>query len=206
MTIRAKAEAVVAIIVLIGIALGFRDWLSEHDARLKAEADSKASQQFVAANQQQIASLAAAIQQVREDNAKQVAALSQSIAALKTPADQMAWIIAQLKTSQPISVNVPKDPTQAATATVPQSDIPQILDQVRACEQCKLDLAAKTQELTYAQEQTRRLADSLKAMTADRDEWKATAQGGTRWQRFARAARWFVLGAAAGAIAAAAHH
>ncbi len=206
MTARAKIEVAVAVAAVLAAALGLRSWLSEHDARLKAEADSRANQQAIAANQLQIASLAQMIQQVRDDNAKQVAALNQTVAALKTPGDQMAWILEQLKTSQPINVNIPKDPNQAATAVVPQADIPQILAQVQACQQCKLDLAAKEQELGYVQQQNAKLADSLKATTDDRDEWKATAQGGTKWQRFKRAAKWFAIGAAAGVVADRLHH
>ncbi len=206
MTLDLKHKVLIGILLafLVGGALAFRSWLVEHDLRLHAEEQSKAQQTIVAQNQQANQALQALIQQVRDDNAKSSAALAQAVANLKTPNDQLAWVISQLKMQPgqpPITINVPKNPEQPATINVPQRRIPEVTEAVQGCQQCKLDLNARTQELSFSQQQKQKLDGSLKAMTAERDTWKAAAKGGSFWQRTKRSAKWLAIGAGAGAVA-----
>ncbi len=207
-----KHKVMLALILtgLAGGVLAFRTWLSEHDARLQAEERSKAKDQVIAQNQQALQSLGALIEQVRQDNAKQVAALQETVAALKTPDEQLAWIVSHIQTQPgqpPITINVPKNPEQPAMIEVPQARVPEVTEAVKGCDQCKLDLTAKTQELTYTQQQNQRLADSLKQETDKAEMWENTAKGGSFWQRFGRAVKWISIGAgaAAGAICGSGH-
>lgn len=188
---------------LIGGVVGFRSWLSEHDDRLQAEAQAKVKDQVIAQNQQEIKSLADQIQQVRDDGAKQTAQLEKTIASLKTPDQQLAWVISQLKTQAgqpPITINVPKNPEQPATISVPQERVPEVTEAVKGCLQCKLDLTTKTQELTYTQQQNQKLADSLVAETDKAKTWEKAAKGGSLIHRALRAAKYVIIGMGAGAV------
>jgi hypothetical protein len=204
-----------AVIVVIGGIVAVRDWENEHDLRLQAEATTKGAQQTIVQTQQIVAQSQAQVKQLTDAmNAaqaahdKQIADLNTQVAALKTPNEQLAWVVQQLKAPQPIQVTVPTNPGQAATAAVPQADIQDLVNQVTACKKCQLDLSTSTQQLTYAQQQKQALDDQLKALntqSAAKDKeiqtWQTAAKGGTLAQRFVRAAKWVGIGVLTGAAA-----
>lgn len=89
-----------------------------------------------------------------------------------------------------------------ATATsvpLPLADLKPIYDFALDCQACQSKLAATQSDLTDERAKTATL-------THERDEAVRAAKGGSTFRRMARAAKWFALGAAAGAIAATARH
>jgi hypothetical protein len=106
----------------------------------------------------------------------------------------------------PVKIQLPdlsKSPNQAGAApasiSVPQPDLKPLYDSLQDCRACALERAATKQDL--ADEQAR-----VVALTRERDAAIAAAHGGTFWVRLKHAAKWFVVGAAAGAAATSAAH
>jgi len=81
------------------------------------------------------------------------------------------------------------------TAQLPVEDLKPLFDFVQDCKACKAELAGARANLTDERAKT-------SALTRQRDAALRLARGGGFWHRAARAAKWFALGAAAGAVAA----
>jgi len=86
-------------------------------------------------------------------------------------------------------------PAQSEDAVLPAADLKPLYDFAMDCKACQAKLAASQSDLND---------EKIKAaaLTKERDAAIRTARGGSALRRIARAAKWFVLGAAAGAIAA----
>jgi hypothetical protein len=84
-------------------------------------------------------------------------------------------------------------------AVVPSADLKPLYDFALDCKACQAKLAASQSDL--ADEKTK-----TAALTQQRDAAVQAAKGGSALRRIARAAKWFILGAAAGAVAAKAAH
>jgi len=103
--------------------------------------------------------------------------------------------------TQPIAAQstLPNNPTpkpgQSADAILPAADLKPLYDFALDCKACQAKLAASQGDL--ADEKTKSAA-----LTKQRDAAVRAAKGGSALRRIARAAKWFALGAAAGAIAA----
>ena len=80
-------------------------------------------------------------------------------------------------------------------AVIPAADLKPLYDFALDCRACQAKLAAAQSDL--ADEKTKSVA-----LTQQRDAALRAAKGGSVLRRMARAAKWFVLGAAAGALAA----
>jgi hypothetical protein len=99
----------------------------------------------------------------------------------------------------------PAVPTDLApiVANIPQADLKPLYDYLENCQATTLDDSTARKDL--ADEQTQ-----ITALTKERDAAVSSAKGGGFWTRFRRGAKWFAIGAAAGAIAGgavvAAHH
>jgi len=97
------------------------------------------------------------------------------------------------------SASLPSNPTpksgQPADAILPAADLKPLYDFALDCKACQAKLAASQSDL--ADEKTK-----TAALTKERDAAVRAAKGGSALRRIARAAKWFALGAAAGAIAA----
>jgi hypothetical protein len=96
------------------------------------------------------------------------------------------------------SKNSPKGQPQTQ-AVIPAEDLKPLYDFTLDCKACQTKLAAAQGDLT--DEKTKTVT-----LTKERDEAVRTAKGGSLLQRITRAAKWFAIGAAAGAIAARAAH
>ncbi len=90
-------------------------------------------------------------------------------------------------------------PGQPGGVLLPAADLKPLYDFALDCEACQAKLAASQSNL--ADEKTK-----TAALTKERDAAVSAANGGSALRRIARAAKWFALGAAAGAIAAKARH
>jgi hypothetical protein len=97
------------------------------------------------------------------------------------------------------SGGLPSNPTpksdHTADAVLPAADLKPLYDFALDCKACQAKLAASQSDLTDEKTKTA-------ALTKERDAAIKAAKGGSALRRIARAAKWFALGAAAGAIAA----
>lgn len=99
------------------------------------------------------------------------------------------------------AATAPGKPTEAPRATgvaLPAEDLKPLYDFAVDCKTCQTRLAAATADL--ADEKTK-----TQALGRERDAALKLARGGSVRQRIGRAAKWFAIGAIAGAIASKAH-
>jgi hypothetical protein len=98
---------------------------------------------------------------------------------------------------------LPDNPTpkssQSGDTTLPAADLKPLYDFALDCKACQAKLQATQSD--FQDEKAKTLA-----LTRERDAAIRAAKGGSALRRIARAAKWFVLGAVAGAIAAKATH
>jgi type II secretory pathway pseudopilin PulG len=90
-----------------------------------------------------------------------------------------------------------KQPLETPTPKVelPSEDLKPLYDFAVNCQECQAQLAAAQSNLKDEQTKTQ-------ALSRERDTALQAARGGSVLRRVARAAKWFVIGAAAGAVAA----
>ena len=98
--------------------------------------------------------------------------------------------------------NLPANPTPktgqtntAPGAILPSTDLKPLYDFALDCQACQAKLSAAQADL--ADEKTKSAS-----LTRERDAAIRSAKGGSALRRIARAAKWFLIGAAAGAVAA----
>jgi hypothetical protein len=89
----------------------------------------------------------------------------------------------------------PENPVPKSEVLLPTADLKPLYDYAVDCQECKAQLAAAQANL--ADEQTK-----TQALSRERDSALQVARGGSTLRRIVRAAKWFVIGAAAGAVAA----
>ena len=82
-----------------------------------------------------------------------------------------------------------------AQLQIPQADLKPLYDAAQDCRACESQVATLKADLSDEKTQ-------LVAVSQQRDAAIKTAKGGTFWTRTRRAAKWFVAGALAGAVAA----
>lgn len=90
---------------------------------------------------------------------------------------------------------MPHPAASAANAVIPSADLRPLYDFALDCQACQAKLAASQGNL--ADERTK-----TAALTKERDAALRAAKGGSAMHRIARATKWFLIGAAAGAVAA----
>jgi hypothetical protein len=121
------------------------------------------------------------------------------------PADAPPTNPQQIVNAQPTAAqsnlpnNLPSNPLpktgQSGDAILPASDLKPLYDFALDCKACQAKLTASQADLS--DEKTKSAA-----LTKERDAAIRAAKGGSALRRIARAAKWFAIGAAAGAIAA----
>ncbi len=87
----------------------------------------------------------------------------------------------------------------AGAAVIPAEDLKPLYDFAIDCKACQAKLSAAQNDLIDERKKTAALAH-------ERDDALRFARGGSAWRRVGRAAKWFLLGAAAGAVAAKVAH
>ncbi len=196
MTIQGRGE-VLAIAIPAVLLAGFLvfagyGWLQEHDARVKAETQTGQQQKQIDGLKQQ---------QIDAQNT-----LSQKLASLEkarqTPATatQLVSDASNLLPGLPVPLQVqtaPKDPglpdaPATQTVVIPAADFKSIRDAQVTCEE-------NTAKLTSCQTLGDESKQQLQLTEQQRDEWKTAANGGSVWHRALGAAKWFAVGAGAGA-------
>ncbi|MGH9744067.1 MAG: hypothetical protein ACRD51_17120 [Candidatus Acidiferrum sp.] len=97
------------------------------------------------------------------------------------------------------SASLPSNPnpnaSQPPDAVLPSADLKPLYDFALDCKACQAKLASSQNDLNDEKTKTATLTKELNAAVA-------AAKGGSVLQRILRAAKWFALGAAAGAVAA----
>jgi hypothetical protein len=101
--------------------------------------------------------------------------------------------------SLPLPGNPTPKPAQLSDTILPAADLKPLYDFALDCKACQARLQAAQGDLQDEKAKTL-------ALTRQRDDAVRAAKGGSALRRIARAAKWFVLGAVAGAIAAKAKH
>ena len=193
---------VIVALLLVAMALGSYIGAREDRIRMQATLDAQKTLFQNAAEERQ--------RHAQEDAArdaaaqKQLDAMRQFLQQNAQTAQQIArWAPLQAQLPQPINVNLPpatqQNPKPDAVATIPQADLPAIRDAIEGCKECRLKLAAAEQDLASEKEQLRLAGEQLSAVERERDAALKAAKGGGFWRRARRAAKWFLIGAAAGA-------
>jgi type II secretory pathway pseudopilin PulG len=199
--------AAILVAVILCVAL-VEAWRADRRDRDQLNAELAATKQLVAA--------ADARQHDRE------AQLAQTLAALaaekRTPVTP-AQIVRELPREIPLPAplvlqsapiapgqHLPSADSSSATTNpsqtkviIPAEDLKPLHDFTLDCQACQAKLAAAQGDLADEKSKS-------SALTKERDQALKIARGGSAWRRIARAAKWFALGAAAGAVAAKATH
>jgi hypothetical protein len=98
-----------------------------------------------------------------------------------------------------LTSNPSAKPGQDADAALPAADLKPLYDFALDCKACQSKLTVAQSDL--ADEKTK-----TAALTKERDAAVTAAKGGSALRRIARVAKWFAIGAAAGAVAAKVAH
>jgi hypothetical protein len=196
----AVTVSTVVVIVIFG-----RAWISEHDARLRAEEQNKAQAAMQKQAQDQISALSKQVADRDATYQTALATLDKKFSQAATP-DQTAQLAAALMGLRaPITVVSPApsaaNPNPTPVAEVPQSDFPQAKTYIQECEQCKLDRDKLTKDAADRATEAALAQKQIEAVKAERDTWEKAAKGGSVLQRIRKGAKWFAWGAVAGAVA-----
>jgi hypothetical protein len=143
----------------------------------------------------------------QHDRDAQLAQTLASLAAEKrtivTPAQIVRELPSQISLPSPIVLQSapasPNSPSPQPNAVIPAEDLKPLYDFTIDCKACQSKLAAAQGDLTDERKKTT-------ALTHERDDALRIARGGSAWRRIGRAAKWFLIGAAAGAVAAKTAH
>lgn len=218
MTLTAWTKVVAATVVIsAGVAIGFA-WRAEirNQAKLAAE---------LASTKQALADADARQRQRDEKLADTLAAITAQKRTVQSPAQIVAELPKQMGLPAPITLqSVPepggagahsRDNAAAGSApaagepnrdpadldaskiqgVIPGQDLKPLYNFALDCQACQAKLAASQSDLVDEQGKT-------KALTKERDDALRVARGGSVWRRIARASKWMLIGAAAGAVAA----
>ncbi len=186
------------IAVLVAAVLGVavvQAWRADRRERVQLEAELAATKQLLAAADAR-----------QHDRDAQLAQTLVTLAAEKrtfvTPAQIVRELPSQISLPSPIvlqSTPLPDSPTPKANAVIPAEDLKPLYDFTIDCKACQAKLAAAQGDLSDERNKTT-------ALTRERDDALRIARGGSAWRRIGRAAKWFLIGAAAGAVAAKTAH
>jgi len=216
MTLRIWLKLATTLLVAILAVAIFEAWRAEHRASAQLDAELATTKQALAAADAR-----------QHDRDTQLAQTLSSIAAEKRAATTPIQILHDLPNviSLPTPLTLPASPAPSPGQTaqspdgksapgiggsapdspkpqqvlIPAEDLKPLYDFGLDCKACQAKLAAAQGDLTDEKTKTT-------ALTKERDEALKAAKGGSVLRRIARAAKWFAIGAAAGAIAAKSAH
>ena len=180
---------------LLAVAVYF-SWRADQRDRAQLAAELAATKQLLAAADTR-----------QHDRDAQLAQTLATLAAEKrtfvTPAQIVRELPSQISLPAPIVLQstpvLPDSPTPKTNAVIPAEDLKPLYDFTIDCKACQAKLSAAQGDLTDERKKTA-------ALTHERDDALRIARGGSAWRRIGRAAKWFLIGAAAGAVAAKATH
>lgn len=187
-----------AIVLALGVAI-FLAWHDSNRQQVALQAELKSTQEALADTTARQASRDAAVNslvtQLKQQKAK-VQSAAQVITALPQVLPLPQPILGLPPTDLP---NLPSAKADAPDSTKPVSlpalDLKPLYDFAVDCKACQAQLAAAQADLKDEQAKEQ-------ALSRERDDALRAARGGSVLRRVARAAKWFAIGAAAGALAA----
>ncbi len=187
--------AELTIAILLAVAVYF-SWRADRRDRAQLASELAATKQLLAA--------ADARQRDRDTQlAQTLATLAAEKRTVVTPAQIVRELPSQISLPSPITLQtapaLPDSPTPKINAVIPAEDLKPLYDFAVDCKACQSKLAAVQGDLLDERQKTT-------ALTHERDDALRIARGGSAWRRIGRAAKWFLIGATAGAIAAKAAH
>src|SRR5215831_7495940 len=97
--------------------------------------------------------------------------------------------------SSPTKSTLAKPQSPAPLAIIPAADLKPLYDFTLDCQACQAKLSAAQGDLADERQKAA-------ALTKERDDALRVVKGGRTWQRVGRAAKWFLIGAAVGAVLA----
>ena len=114
----------------------------------------------------------------------------------------MTDLITRATSLKPTIVTVPATATapEQQVAAIPVSELGSAADLVTSCEQCKLDLTASQSNVSSLQKQVGNDATALKAMQAERDDYKTALKGGTFWSKVKHDSKVVLIGIGIGVV------
>jgi len=194
---RHKLEIAGALLALLAIAIIGGSWLGAREEGIRLKATLDAQKDVLAAAEKREADRAA----VLKDSLAQLEDLKKRT---QSPQQVVRQLPAVLPLPQPITLNVPatlpqgqpskegSEPEQ--TATIPAADLKPLFDFAATCKECQAKVLALEQD---------KADDAVKfdAVVKERDAAIDAAKGGGKWKRIKRAGKWFLIGAAGGAVA-----
>jgi hypothetical protein len=187
------AELVIALVLALVVYFA---WRADRRDRSYLESELAATKELLSA--------ADARQHDRDAQlAQTLAALAVEKRTVVTPAQIVHDLPSQIPLPSPIvlqpapgSSNSPNPPTNAV---IPSQDLKPLYDFALDCKACQAKLNTAQGDLTDERKKSAALAQ-------ERDNALRVARGGTTLRRIGRAAKWLLIGAAAGAIAAKTAH
>jgi hypothetical protein len=187
------AEVTIAFLLALAV---FFSWRADRRDRSQLESELASTKQLLAAGD--------ARQRDRDNQlAQTLATLAAEKRTIVTPAQIIRDLPAQLPLPSPIVLQSapasPNSPEPKTNAIIPAEDLKPLYDFAIDCKTCQAKLATAQSDLTDERQKTA-------ALTHERDDALRIARGGNAWRRITRAAKWFLIGAAAGAVAAKAAH
>jgi hypothetical protein len=199
--------AAILVAVILCVAL-VEAWRADRRDRDQLNAELAATKQLVAA--------ADARQHDREAQlAQTLAALATEKRAIVTPVQIVRELPREI--SLPVPLVLQSSPTPSSQhlsgadsssansnssepkVIIPAEDLKPLQDFTLDCQACRAKLTAAQGDLADEKSKS-------SALTKERDQALKIARGGSAWRRIARTAKWFAIGAAAGAVAAKATH
>jgi hypothetical protein len=194
------AAVLIALAAAVSVYYAWRGTQHEQ-AQLKAElqATQKALADAAARQQSRNAELAQLLTQLNEKKAT-VQNPAQIVKALPDVLPLPAPLTLPAQTANaglPATPEGSKQPTDTPNPNLqlPAEDLKPLYDFAVNCQECQAQLAAAQANLKDEQTKTQ-------AVSRERDTALQAARGGSVLRRVVRAAKWFVIGAAAGAVAA----
>jgi hypothetical protein len=187
------AELTIATLLALAI---FFSWRADRRDRAQLASELAATKQLLTA--------ADTRQHARDTQlAQTLATLAAEKRTVLTPAQIIRELPTQITLPSPITLQtapaLPNSPTPKTNAIIPAEDLKPLYDFTIECKACQAKLATSQSDLVDERAKTT-------ALTRERDDALRIARGGSAWRRITRAAKWFLIGAAAGAIAAKAAH
>jgi hypothetical protein len=201
------AAMVVVAVVAAGLFVDWRDAQREHAA---LQAELKTTRQALADATARQASRDATVNDL-------VAGLKKKEAVVQKPAQVVAALPGVITLPAPITINAERPPSPPSSGRAegahdkggqvsapdgiqpkvnfPAADLKPLYDFAADCKACQAKLGAAQADLADERLKTQ-------ALGRERDDALQAAKGGSVLRRIARAAKWFAIGAAAGAVAA----
>jgi hypothetical protein len=191
----------VGIVVVLGVSV-FVAWQEVRREQAELREKLKSAQEAVTQANTREATRQSALQQ-------QLAVLQKMQATVKSPQQVVDDLPAVLALPKPLVIEEAartgaegksftaqgKPDAPAPRVILPVEDLKPLYDSAMACKECQAELKAAQANLADEKVKTQ-------ALGRERDDALKAAKGGSVLRRVVRAAKWFAIGAAAGALAA----